>query len=195
MFVREHLNYWYSLKSFYLAKTVADLPFQVPEREFSELCSNSASRIRASRSFAVLPWLDHVCTLCPRARLLPPQLAFSVVYVCIVYWMTAQPMEASRFFMVLAMCLLTSLVAQSLGLLIGAGMSVEVGTGTHRRPDGQCGPSSDHGTDDLVLAERRLPRASNVSPGTAVLGLLRQLQHHPAVPAVAVVFELRALRL
>lgn len=55
------------------------------------------------------------------------QILFTSIYVIVVYYLTSQPMEASRMCMFVLICNLTSLVAQSLGLLIGAGMSVEAG--------------------------------------------------------------------
>jgi len=80
--VKENFNRWYSLRSYYLAITLSDLPFQA---------------------------------------------VFCVIYVTIVYFLTAQPCELSRFSMFLGACLLISFVAQSVGLVVGAAMNVQNG--------------------------------------------------------------------
>ncbi|KAG5308861.1 ABCG4 protein, partial [Acromyrmex insinuator] len=107
VFVREHLNYWYSVKAFYLARTLADLPFQV-STIYGLRCPIRARHIDSCDG-----------------KLL--QMMYSIAYVMIVYFITSQPLETERFLMYLNICILTSLVSQSIGLLIGAAMSVESG--------------------------------------------------------------------
>jgi ATP-binding cassette subfamily G (WHITE) protein 1 len=55
------------------------------------------------------------------------QVVFSSIYVIVVYVLTSQPIQFDRMGMFVLICVLTSLVAQSIGILIGAGLSVEAG--------------------------------------------------------------------
>ncbi|KAG1659293.1 ATP-binding cassette sub-family G member 1 [Nymphon striatum] len=80
IFEREHLNHWYSIKSYYLAKTMADFPFQI---------------------------------------------LFPFIYGTIVYWMTDQPTETLRYFIFILICILVTLVSQSLGVIIGAATNIQ----------------------------------------------------------------------
>lgn len=79
--VREYLNHWYSLKAFYLAKSMADIPFQV-----------------------IVPTL----------------------FMTAIYLMTNQPMCLDRFFMLLTVTILMSLIGQSIGLVFGAAFDIQI---------------------------------------------------------------------
>ncbi|KAL0102023.1 hypothetical protein PUN28_018518 [Cardiocondyla obscurior] len=80
--LKENFNRWYSLKAYYLAITISDIPFQT---------------------------------------------IFCVLYVTVVYFLTSQPADMSRFSMFVGTCLLISFVAQSVGLVVGAAMNVQNG--------------------------------------------------------------------
>ncbi|XP_066601801.1 ATP-binding cassette sub-family G member 4-like isoform X2 [Prorops nasuta] len=81
--IKEHFNRWYSLKSFYTAVTIVDLPISI-------LCC--------------------------------------VLFTLIIYFMSSQPMEITRFSMFFTISLLVVFIAQGTGFMIGAVFNVVNGT-------------------------------------------------------------------
>lgn len=57
---------------------------------------------------------------------LPLQLICPTILICIAYFMTGQPHELQRFLYLLLILILTAVMADSLGLLVGAACSVQV---------------------------------------------------------------------
>lgn len=56
----------------------------------------------------------------------PATVFFCLLYVVIVYPLTAQPMELPRILMFMTICVLTALISESLGTLISSTLSVVV---------------------------------------------------------------------
>ncbi|KAH8267426.1 hypothetical protein KR018_001041 [Drosophila ironensis] len=80
---REHFNRWYSLRAYYVAITLADLPIQI------------------------------IC---------------SALFIVPTYLMTQQPLELWRFSLFFLIVFETALVAQSIGLAVGAALSLKLGS-------------------------------------------------------------------
>ena len=105
------------------------------------------------------------------------QVVFPAVYGSIVYWMTNQPNDFMRFVMFLTLCVQTSLVAQSLGLIIGAATSLQVRV--NLRPTSHLSVIHVHVYRNIMwhlgFAGGRLPRPCHVHPNPSLQRLLRQL--------------------
>ncbi|XP_017753169.1 PREDICTED: ATP-binding cassette sub-family G member 4-like isoform X2 [Eufriesea mexicana] len=59
---------------------------------------------------------------------LPLQILAPTVFITITYYMTGQPMEHNRFFRTWLICILTTILGQSSGMLIGVAFNTHLGT-------------------------------------------------------------------
>ncbi|KAH8334078.1 hypothetical protein KR059_006478 [Drosophila kikkawai] len=102
--IKEHFNRWYSLKAYYTAMTIVDLPISVS--------------IYWLKTIGI-PQITEVSRW---------QIISCFIFTVIVYLWSYQPMEWVRFWMFFVISLLTVFVGHSFGLMIGSWFDVVNGT-------------------------------------------------------------------
>lgn len=120
--MREHLNNWYSVGAYVVAKIIAGLPLQL---------------------------------ICP------------TIFIGIAYFMTGQPHDALRFFLLWAILILIAIMSDSLGLLVGALCDVQVRKISIFKKKGPKRYSP--------VSAGNLHRLRNLHPEFIILGVLHQI--------------------
>lgn len=122
--LKEHFNRWYSLKSYYISVTLLDLPISVTKKKLIQRRKKKKSERESSNQNLF------------RFNLMAISISFSIVYIpqfigtsiftVLIYTITSQPFELSRFCMFLAISIIVTIVGQSIGLMVGAWFDVVV---------------------------------------------------------------------
>lgn len=103
-----------------------------------------------------------------------------------VYYLTSQPMEATRFAMFLLISVLTALVSQSFGLLVGAAFNVEV----RKKP---IKMSQKHSF--LYIIGRRISRTNFHDTHGIILRIFRKIRRYPVLFELVTIRKLRKIQL
>lgn len=113
--LKEHFNRWYSLKSYYISVTLLDLPISVKTKHREKKKSlKRALFFRLAISTLLTVYLF--------------QFIGTTIFTVLIYTITSQPFELSRFSMFLAISIIVTIVGQSIGLMVGAWFNVVVST-------------------------------------------------------------------
>lgn len=111
--LQEHLNKWYSLTMYCASKIIVDLPIQV-NRLFLLFLKHD----RLVVALFIYKWLHSLYLLF--------QLLCATVFIFPAWYLTSQPMELDRMALAWIICALTTILAQTFGLVIGASCGVKV---------------------------------------------------------------------